>query len=132
MLQINHISSKWHRQATGSAGPTPSRGLDNPGTLCYRNSIIQALLHAPKFVYWLENSRHDCTVRKCVACALRALCIRYWDEPLNQSALDQAMRHFRQAVGDTNSKLKGQIVAPDLLMRSNSISRYRLELELAT
>ena len=101
--QMSDISAIWHRQ---SAGPTPSRGLQNTQNLCYRNSVLQALLHVPKFVNWLEQDHSSCTIARCVACSLRTLCFRYWDVPEDQQTITQALRTSREAIGATRSKFR--------------------------
>lgn len=65
--------------------PSSSRkGMANiTGVLCYRNSLLQAILHSPKLINWLLLNHHadDCVEEdtdNCVACALRELAITYW------------------------------------------------------
>ena len=59
------------------------------------NSVIQALLHVPKFVNWLESKHEICTAdveerRHCVACALRVLAQLYWGTDSTDNAADAA------------------------------------------
>lgn len=72
--QTYKSSSLWQRQLTRSV---PSRGLRNPGSWCYHNSVFQALLHAPKVVDWLNEHRDDCSLANCLACSLASFCIQY-------------------------------------------------------
>lgn len=53
------------------------------GALCYRHSLLQALLHTPKFVNWLFASHkfEDCCADNqlmCIACTFRDLATVYW------------------------------------------------------
>ncbi|TQS35537.1 hypothetical protein Golomagni_04042 [Golovinomyces magnicellulatus] len=58
------------------------KGIYNPAVLCYRNSLLQALLHAPKVVNWLRSyHRSKICIRNgilCVACHLLAVFNSYW------------------------------------------------------
>lgn len=58
------------------------KGIYNPAVLCYRNSLLQALLHAPKVVNWLRSyHRSKICIRdgiSCVACHLLAVFNSYW------------------------------------------------------
>ena len=93
-----------------------SQGLYNPGNLCYRRSVLQALLHLPAFTHWIgdnhshlrpaeaQKSRAQASfIRKsssdlpCLACALRRLCFAYWNKSL-QGNLKQALRDFDRTV----------------------------------
>jgi len=74
LSQTHNISSSWQRRLTRSI---PSRGLRNPGSWCYQNSVFQALLHAPKVVNWLDEHRDDCRVANCLACSLASFCNQY-------------------------------------------------------
>ena len=59
-------------------------GLDNfTGAICYRLSLLQVLLHLPKFVHLLQDFHRpeDCVSddkEKCVTCCLRLLAQEYW------------------------------------------------------
>src|ERR1700709_1039233 len=60
------------------------KGMDNPGTLCYRISLFQALFHQPQFVNWLlqYHQPQDCVSgreKECLPCWLRLLIVRYWE-----------------------------------------------------
>lgn len=64
---------------------TPSqKGMRNfKGFLCYRSSLLQALLHSPKIANWfLEHHQpHSCVADSqddCVSCSLRKVVLAYW------------------------------------------------------
>ena len=59
MAQISH---SWGQK---SKPPLPSKGMHNPGRLCYRNGVLQALLHIPKFVNWIEQAHPVVPYRRC-------------------------------------------------------------------
>lgn len=64
--------------------------MRNPGQLCYRNGALQALLHMPKFINWIEDAHPVCSippVPDCVACALHRLSTVYWGVGNVQPAL---------------------------------------------
>jgi hypothetical protein len=74
------------RKASGSYARMPTsaqKGISNPGPLCYRISLLQTLLHQPKFVNWLLESHRpkDCVSDRpdeCVPCFLVHLVLAYW------------------------------------------------------
>ncbi|KAI9716548.1 MAG: hypothetical protein M1812_005279 [Candelaria pacifica] len=79
-LLHQHIPPNWGRQR--GAG-LRTQGMPNWNrVLCYRHSGLQAFLHVPKFVNWLEQEHMaaDCAIDNCLACALRDLCEVYWLE----------------------------------------------------
>ena len=66
------------------------------------NSVLQALIHVPRFVNWLDIEHPNCTADepgRCVACALRVLSQRYWDTSCRgntvQHAVDMVMDRMR-------------------------------------
>ncbi|CAD6505645.1 BgTH12-01135 [Blumeria graminis f. sp. triticale] len=74
---VHQISSSWIDMPSSA-----QKGLHNPAVLCYRNSLLQALLHSPKLVNWLR-SYHRFGVRTscatpCVACRLLSVFNSYW------------------------------------------------------
>jgi hypothetical protein len=59
------------------------KGLVNvTGVICYRLSLLQALLHLPRFVNWLQDQHTaaQCVSNpgRCVSCCLRSLSLEYW------------------------------------------------------
>lgn len=76
--------------------------MQNPGVLCYRNSVLQALLHSPKFVNWLEEDHIICGMTsddvrgrrgapRCIAYALRVLCVVYWARDAQPAQVTRAL-----------------------------------------
>lgn len=58
-------------------------GLQNPNVLCYRNSVLQALLHSPQIGNFLKkyHSPDLCVSgegESCVACSLLRVHTIYW------------------------------------------------------
>lgn len=87
-LPTSYISSKWENKSLHSSA---SIGFENRGVQCYRNSVLQALLHVPKFVNWLIVEHRNCNVRGCIACRLRVLCQKYWDERKDRSGIQKLL-----------------------------------------
>ena len=115
-LEANGTSKHFAFQTEWPQPSRPSQGLFNPGNLCYRRSVLQALLHLPAFVHWIggnhshikptepqksSGKRHSLSTKSsnsaCLACALRSLSYEYWHNP-SKSALHQALRDFDRAV----------------------------------
>lgn len=76
------IRKAWPVTAPGGpirAVHSGTKGLRNPGVLCYRNSVLQCLLHIPEFFNYLCN-RDRCSTPGdgCVFCSLRSLALAYW------------------------------------------------------
>jgi ubiquitin C-terminal hydrolase len=100
--------------------PALQRGFDNfTGVLCYRISLVQALLHIPKLVtlLWDNHLPTLCVVddrNDCSACALRSLVIAYW-KVQNSSTLLALFRNLHSLLkrrgwtemgqGDPNEQL---------------------------
>lgn len=73
------IEKKWR----SNIKTTTARGLYNKGNFCYRNSVLQCLIHLPEVVHYLDSihPREKCLptpTHKCVVCALKALVHAYW------------------------------------------------------
>lgn len=65
----------------------PFRGLRNPHNYCYRRSVMQAFLHLPAFISWIEghpstgdNRSIECPTIPCIACAFRKLLKAYYSK----------------------------------------------------
>ncbi|PMD26537.1 cysteine proteinase [Hyaloscypha hepaticicola] len=91
------------------------QGMKNlTGTLCYRHSLFQALLHCPKIAHWLRSFHppQTCFVDKathCIACQLRSVIKAYWSGKF--SDLTQELRTIDKvfrANGWTPGALSGQ------------------------
>lgn len=57
LLQASRVSKKWSVGASGKR----SQGLYNPHSYCYRRTALQALLHMPEFLNWLDGHAHPPT-----------------------------------------------------------------------
>ena len=87
--QSSEISARWQRQ---SASPSPPKGFSNAHVMCYRNSMIQALLHIPKLVNWLEDYHDACPKEnRCTICAFQRLSLLYWQTHPNSKDVNQSM-----------------------------------------
>ncbi|KAF2085776.1 cysteine proteinase [Saccharata proteae CBS 121410] len=62
-----------------------SRGLANRDMYCYRNSVIQSLMHVPKVLYFFEKHKetHEVPEPGCLSCILRTLSNDYWGQSPN-------------------------------------------------
>ncbi|KZF20703.1 cysteine proteinase [Xylona heveae TC161] len=84
--QTQHISKSWNSAYTGQGakgGPLSSQGMPNDNAaMCYRRSTMQALMHVPMFVNWLEQKHQSGRCmrggKSCLACQLRLLKEAYW------------------------------------------------------
>ena len=72
--QVRKSSPSWGN----AVGNSQSKGIRNPGNLCYRNSTLQGLVHSPKFVNGLKREHVNCKRPRCVACRLKDLVKVYW------------------------------------------------------
>lgn len=85
------IRKNWTQHPFGPprSALSETKGFQNPNVLCWRNSMLQCLLHVPEFFHYLSrperctNPRcHDPRAKKdlyrCVYCALRELALHYW------------------------------------------------------
>lgn len=76
-----------------------TKGLINPGLQCYRNSVLQCLLHVPEIFRYLESADRCASPGDgCVFCALRALALQYWG--------NTELRSPQQAVLDVNTAME--------------------------
>jgi ubiquitin C-terminal hydrolase len=89
--------------------------LDNPGLLCYRNAVLQCLLHTPEFYRYLDRQdRCPTPGDNCVFCALRGLAREYWsngeDERLH-SARDKRRQTDRRdrALDNLNTAMNNHV-----------------------
>ncbi|KAK5703402.1 hypothetical protein LTR17_022131 [Elasticomyces elasticus] len=80
------ITKRWHA-STYAGGYTRPVGLYNSGNMCYRNALLQCLLHTPVFYNCLGRIHFKCSKQadQCVTCALQALAHDYW---LNRNPQD--------------------------------------------
>lgn len=78
---LNHSGKFW--KFPKELPSKESKGMVNPGNFCYRNSVLQALFHAPAFYRYLGKIHYDCDLEPdmCVLCALQALLYGYWNDP---------------------------------------------------
>lgn len=76
------IRKSWPFAAFGGSIQTKNtraKGLHNPGVLCYRNAMLQCLLHTPEFFRYLQCEERCSTPGDgCVFCALQNLALQYW------------------------------------------------------
>lgn len=116
-LSTNEASKIFEAQTQWPQSGRPSQGLPNPGNLCYRRSVLQALLHLPAFVHWIcSNHSHIKSAEPqksggkrqslaagkssssiCLACALRSLSYEYWHSS-SKGVIRQELRNFDRAV----------------------------------
>ncbi|RDW71382.1 hypothetical protein BP6252_07945 [Coleophoma cylindrospora] len=74
------------------------RGMANlTGSLCYRNSLLQVLMHQAKLVAWLQvyHQPENCLAddsAKCVSCCLRHLSTVYWQASGKQELTEALKR----------------------------------------
>lgn len=70
---------------------------------CYRNAMIQCLLHVPEVIDFLKNTHNECNKptddtatnnepAPCIACDLRSLAQAYWETPGADTALIETRR----------------------------------------
>lgn len=105
IAQVARIPAAWERQANLNLAPT---GLDNPDFRCYQNGVIQCLLHAPKFINWIETHSQDCKYANCIACALRNFSQMYWSQSRSSLTVDVTLTTLRDTIRQSKllSKLK--------------------------
>ncbi|KAM3078112.1 hypothetical protein ACMFMG_002588 [Clarireedia jacksonii] len=89
----NKTSSEYKRMPTSA-----QRGMYNPNVLCYRNSLLQSLLHLPKFVNFLieQHLPKHCVIeqQKCLACSLRILALKYWSPEFSSREFTVLLRRL--------------------------------------
>jgi hypothetical protein len=89
MLQASRISKSWPNRSN-----TGARGIRNPLAYCYINSTVQAFMHQPIFLNWIQTHNHSTRCGRrgiriinpcnqigapgCTACAFKALVNAYW------------------------------------------------------
>lgn len=90
----NQAANSW----PASVGTPKTKGLENPGTFCYRRSTLQSLLCTPQFFHLLTKFHVGCQRSSaCVVCKLRDLATAYQTTSRNNvdrelSALDSVIR----------------------------------------
>ncbi|KAK5172522.1 uncharacterized protein LTR77_002642 [Saxophila tyrrhenica] len=89
--QAPRMQRKW----TGRHSTLRSRGLRNDGNMCYRNAVLQCLMHLRAYSLYFEHVHLNCEVPKavCVPRSLKDLLDTYWS--------DQAEKQAEQALTDT-------------------------------
>lgn len=67
------------------------KGIRNRGYNCYRNALLQCLLHTPEFYHLLGNVHKSCAKQpdQCVTCALQRFFQDYWNAPRDSDVLDK-------------------------------------------
>ena len=101
VLGTQAISGRWTGQASSH---TPSRGFFNRHVMCYRNSTIQALLHAPKLVNWLSDHHPNCARdSRCTACAMKQLFVQYWNTSIAAKEVNQKMNQLEGNLRSTSA-----------------------------
>ena len=76
-----------------------SKGVYNPGVQCYRNAVLQCLLHTPEFFHYLSRQDRCATPGdNCVFCALRGLALEYWTNTKS--------KHRQKALANVNIAMK--------------------------
>ena len=75
-----------------------SSGFANSGVQCYRNSLIQAILHSEKIVACFTNCHKECAIRHCVACRLGNLATSYWKRSPEQQSIRQRLADLQSSL----------------------------------
>lgn len=83
-----------------------STPLRNHGNRCYRNAVLQALLHIPKVVNWMEIEHKDCTIHDCTLCWFKGLCTEYWNHPSSPRAVNDELVSLEKNLSRTDGKLQ--------------------------
>ncbi|KAK4988326.1 Ubiquitin carboxyl-terminal hydrolase 42 [Elasticomyces elasticus] len=79
-----------------------SKGLNNPGNLCYRRSPLQALLHLPELVNWLDAQSATLDADNHIVASLDALAKAYWDKPSMKAQRLSALDRLIHRIGPPN------------------------------
>lgn len=109
----DHVLDGRVRKRFPQTANTHSRGLWNKANFCYRNAMIQAILHTPPFYRYLGRMHRDCesTAKQCVTCALQALAQTYW----NDTSVPRAPKGPLAAVKTFNEACANNIPTVELL-----------------
>ncbi|EMC96557.1 hypothetical protein BAUCODRAFT_480558 [Baudoinia panamericana UAMH 10762] len=114
-VKDGRISKPWQR--IGGIKTYHTKGIVNEGVDCYRNSLMQVLVHQPAFFRYLLNSHQTCehrdgkieSARMCAVCALQALFRVYWqtifETPVQlDRALERSIQTFTRALKQDSNK----------------------------
>ena len=90
------ISKRWPQ--TRPVKSTASKGLFNRANHCYRNALLQCLLHTPKFYHYLGNIHRHCheVSQECAVCALQRLVQFYWNDLVWPQNTQPLRRHVKR------------------------------------
>ncbi|KAI9849411.1 MAG: hypothetical protein M1838_000154 [Thelocarpon superellum] len=91
---------------------------NSSGVECYRHSVIQCLLHLPKFGNWLvqDHLPEGCSVdgvRNCILCHLRTLYTVYWSESRSQVSVRKALNLVYNALKNLGWAAGGEFEQQD-------------------
>lgn len=94
---------------------------------CYRNSVLQAMMHLPIFINWIKthqagrgscadtakagrkpSPRNSRPRRRCIACAFKRLSEVYWEEPRNTTNIENERRAFNRVANDAGWQHKSE------------------------
>ena len=82
----------------------------NPINWCYRRGVLQSLMNLPIFLNWIERHQPNgrlCDNRRkawtCIACALKRLCMAYWNPGRTRDSVRQATDYFDKVVASLGS-----------------------------
>ncbi|KAJ9641812.1 hypothetical protein H2199_005025 [Coniosporium tulheliwenetii] len=115
------ISRKWPTSKLGATG------FYNPSMWCYRNSILQAMMHLPIFLNWIKthqeggsscadaaqavrkrSPRNSRPTRRCIACAFKRLSEVYWGEPRNTTNIENERKAFNRIANAAGWQYKSE------------------------
>ena len=97
------VAKKW--AGCKSNKPFQSRGFKNPGNFCYRNSMLQCLVHLPEFCDYLTKIHMSCgNYGECVVCALQSLVEAYWSTGKAPNDPTEERREFNRVLQKTVPK----------------------------